>query len=152
MPVGGSEGAVRSQVGRVGLGRVAGCDSSGWGGCRQTARPAAAFREKICQKAYKPGSVPPCGFDGHSSGISVTENLVRPTRTARQKIVPVCGPYLVLLSAGFTVPFPLPGPRWALAPPFHPCLIPLPGHRRFAFCCTVRGIAPPGRYPAPHLP
>jgi hypothetical protein len=29
-------------------------------------------------------------------------------------------PYSVLLPVGFTVPFPLPGPRWALTPPFHP--------------------------------
>jgi len=30
-------------------------------------------------------------------------------------------PYSVLLPVGFTMPAPLPGPRWALAPPFHPC-------------------------------
>ncbi len=30
-------------------------------------------------------------------------------------------PYSVLLPVGFAVPVPLPGPRWALTPPFHPC-------------------------------
>ena len=31
-------------------------------------------------------------------------------------------PYSVLLPVGFTMPSPLPGPRWALTPPFHPYL------------------------------
>src|SRR6185437_5148687 len=30
-------------------------------------------------------------------------------------------PYLVLLPVGFAMPSPLPGPRCALAAPFHPC-------------------------------
>ncbi len=30
-------------------------------------------------------------------------------------------PYSVLLPVGFAMPSPLPGPRWALTPPFHPC-------------------------------
>ena len=32
-------------------------------------------------------------------------------------------PYLALPRMGFTVPSLLPVPRWALTPPFHPCLI-----------------------------
>ena len=71
-------------------------------------------------------------------------------------------PYSVLLPVGFTVPIPLPGSRWALAPPFHPCP---PSYRkplracragarqheggRFAFCGTFPGVTPAGRYPAP---
>ena len=43
----------------------------------------------------------------------------------------------------------LPDSRCALTAPFHPCLIPLRGHRRSAFCCTVRRLAPPRRYLAP---
>ena len=43
----------------------------------------------------------------------------------------------------------LPDSRCALTAPFHPCLIPLRGHRRFAFCCAVRRLAPPRRYLAP---
>ena len=35
---------------------------------------------------------------------------------------PACRPYLVLLPVGFAVPLPLPVARWALTPPFHPCL------------------------------
>lgn len=31
-------------------------------------------------------------------------------------------PYLVLLPVGFAMPVPLPVPRWALTPPFHPYL------------------------------
>ena len=70
--------------------------------------------------------------DGHSSGAPVTGRLARPTRTAARKHrlpasapqrprPPACRPYLVLLPVGFTVPFPLPGPRCALTAPFQPC-------------------------------
>jgi hypothetical protein len=61
-------------------------------------------------------------------------------------------PYLALLQVGFAVPpsvatgavrsyrtlSPLPAPRLPAA------------LRRFAFCCTFRGLAPPRRYLAPH--
>jgi|GEM_PF-4275922 len=54
-------------------------------------------------------------------------------------------PYLALLRMGFTVPGLLPVPRWALTPPFHPCLISrCASHRRFAFCCTFRRLTAPG--------
>src|SRR5262245_53083296 len=62
--------------------------------------------------------------DGHSSGTPVTRRLKQPTRAAGPD-----GPetevshrsYSVLLPVGFTVPFPLPETRCALAAPFHPC-------------------------------
>ena len=54
-------------------------------------------------------------------------------------------PYSVLLLVGFTVPSALPRPRCALTAPFHP----YPSTGRFAFCGTVPGVAPAGRYPAP---
>ena len=34
---------------------------------------------------------------------------------------PSCRPYSVLLPVWFAVPLLLPGARWALTPPFHPC-------------------------------
>ena len=37
---------------------------------------------------------------------------------------PPLAAYLALLQLGFTVPPSLPKTRWALTPPFHPCLIP----------------------------
>ena len=78
----------------------------------------------ICQTVCKPGSVPAGAGDGHSSGTSVAERLVRPTRAAAQKRAcrpkPARRPYLVLLPVGFTVPFQLPGTRCALTAPFHP--------------------------------
>src|SRR4029079_12074463 len=40
-------------------------------------------------------------------------------------------PYSALLPVGFTMPDPLPDPRWALTPPFHPYLR---GLRRKAVC------------------
>ena len=62
---------------------------------------------------------------------------------------PACRPYLVLLPVGFAVPLPLPVARWALTPPFHPCLAGLPLEngpaRRSVFCGTFPGVAPAGR-------
>ncbi len=40
----------------------------------------ASRQSKDCQTACKPGSVPPRGGDGHSSGTSVAGRLARPTR------------------------------------------------------------------------
>ena len=79
------------------------------------------LRQTVC----KPGSVSAGAEDGHSSGTSVAERLVRPTRAAARKpacrLKPARRPYLVLLPVGFTVPFQLPGTRCALTAPFHPC-------------------------------
>src|SRR5690606_36743239 len=58
-------------------------------------------------------------------------------------------PCLALHRVGFTLPALLPEARWALTPPFHPCLCPKSGHRRSALCGTFRRLAAPGRYPAP---
>ena len=46
---------------------------------------------------------------------------------------------------------PSPAARCALTAPFHPCLCPRKGHRRFAFCGTFRRRPKPtpGCYPAP---
>ncbi len=121
-------------------------------------RGAGCRFEGECQTVCKPGSVPaPRGAgDDHSSGMPVARHLTRPTRTAirKQTAAPedaACRPYLVLLQVGFAVPAALPRLRWALTPPFHPCRGPKPGWR-YAFCCTVPGVAPAGRYPAPLFP
>ena len=45
----------------------------------------------------------------------------------------------------------LPPTRCALTAPFHPCRS-REGLRRFALCCTFRGLAPPRRYLAPDPP
>jgi len=57
-------------------------------------------------------------------------------------------PYAVLLRMGFTLPPPLPGVRWALTPPFHPCPPTARRSGRFVFCGTLLGVTPTGRYPA----
>jgi hypothetical protein len=64
-----------------------------------------------------------------------------------------CRSYLVLLPVGFSLPPPLPAARCALTAPFHPCRPPgMPEtDRRCTFCGTFPGVAPAGRYPAPHL-
>ena len=88
-------------------------------------------------------------------GAPVAKRLLRPTRAARLEtglavLRPPRRPYSVLLPVGFAVPSLLPRTRCALTAPFHPYL-PLPGSfgGRFAFCCTVPGVAPAGNYPAP---
>src|SRR4030095_2222890 len=59
-------------------------------------------------------------------------------------------PYSVLLPVGFAMPSLLPRTRCALTAPFHPYLLsPCGERRRFAFCGTVPGVTPAGRYPAP---
>ncbi len=87
--------------------------------------------------------------DGHSSWAPVAGRLTQPTRATGLETGRVSPrrPYSVLLPVGFTVPVPLPVPRWALTPPFHP--YPRTGRGRFAFCGTFPGVAPAGRYPAP---
>jgi hypothetical protein len=116
------------------------------------------------QPACKPGSVWP-GFcprrDGHSSGTPVAGRLEQPTRATRptDEAPPAAREprahrsYSVLLPAGLAVPPTLPPARCALAAPFHPCPCARPCGRpdgRFAFCGALPGVAPAGRYPAPH--
>jgi hypothetical protein len=99
--------------------------------------------------------------DGHSSGTPVAGRLEQPTRATRptDEAPPAAREprahrsYSVLLPAGLAVPPTLPPARCALAAPFHP----YPSARpcgwpdgRFAFCGAFPGVAPAGRYPAPH--
>ena len=104
---------------------------------------------------------------GHSSGTSIAERLAQPTRaTGPEKTGTLASPrrpYSVLLPVGFAVPFPLPGPRWALTPPFHPYRVDLPRKavfrpivgeptittRRSVFCGTFPEVALAGSWPAP---
>jgi hypothetical protein len=105
------------------------------------------------ESAGKPGSV----VGNHSSGMHVAVHLERPTREraraarCRRKRTSVdLFPYLALLRAGFAVPRLLPDARCALTAPFHPCQRRAnPSLRRFAFCCTFRGLTPPRCYLAP---
>ena len=110
-------------------------------------------KTKRRESADKPGSV----VGNHSSGMHVAVHLKRPTREraraarCRPERTPVDSfPYLALLRAGFAVPRLLPDARCALTAPFHPCQPRAdPRLRRFAFCCTFRGLAPPRCYLAP---
>jgi hypothetical protein len=105
----------------------------GGGDSRHSVRRVGDFRGSPIEKrqmACKPGSVPGCPGDGHSSGTFVAERLARPTRTTTRKQV-IRHPYLVLLPVGLAVPRPLPCARCALTAPFHPCSSsPLSGLRR----------------------
>ena len=109
--------------------------------------------ERRWESADKPGSV----VSNHSSGMHVAVHLKQPTRKharaarCRPERTPTdLFPYLALLRAGFAVPSLLPATRCALTAPFHPYQPRAnPWLRRFAFCCTFRGLAPPRRYLAP---
>jgi hypothetical protein len=101
------------------------------------------------ESADKPGSVE----GNHPSGTRVAARLERPTRkpprAAGADPATRTLPYLALLQVGFAVP-----PNVATgAVRSYRTVSPLPAdlrrHRRFAFCCTVRGLAPPRRYLAP---
>ena len=52
---------------------------------KKRSRPLAPDSERKGQAACKPGSVPACAGDGHSSGTPVTGRLVRPTRAIARK-------------------------------------------------------------------
>src|SRR4029453_13951444 len=68
--------------------------------------------------------------DRHRSRAAVADGLERPTREsdgAGSAGDRPCGrpvpPHVAFLRVGFAVPDASPHPRWALTPPFHPCLI-----------------------------
>ena len=115
------------------------------------------------QPACKPGSVWP-GFCPDVTAIplgrpSPGASSNQPERQG-QRMRPRPRPrarahrsYSVLLPAGLAVPPTLPPARCALAAPFHPYPCARPCGRmdgRFAFCGAFPGVAPAGRYPAPH--
>ena len=135
----------QQESGHEGIIKTATCVTRAW-------RTGRCPRKKW-ESAGKPGSV----VGNHSSGMHVAVHLVRPTReraravrrrTERAPSGPF--PYLALLRAGFAVPRLLPSARCALTAPFHPCQRQANlSLRRFAFCCTFRGLAPPRCYLAP---
>ena len=72
------------------------------------------FRLVECKPVCKPSSV----LDNHLSSSAVAGRIKRPTlRHAGPAYCPMFG-----LASGWSlhVPFPLPGRRWSLTPPFHP--------------------------------
>src|SRR5215218_7972605 len=108
-----------------------------------------------CQPAYKPGFVGPGrepGRGGHSSGTAVASRLEQPTRTtgreaglARTPVVPIrsCSWWGLPCRPRYRV-------RGALLP--HPFTLAPTDPKtagRFAFCGTIPGVTPAGRYPAP---
>ena len=80
----------------------------------------------------------------HSSGISVTADLVRPTRKHRGQRLS----FPIWSCSGWGLPCRrmLPPARCALTAPFHPYPT---DAGRYLFCCTFRRLAPPRRYLAP---
>jgi hypothetical protein len=94
---------------------------------------------------YKPGPVGQPELPGRSflSECSRLQPLAAYPRRVHRGGPPLAA-YLALLQLGFTLPPALPRARWALTPPFHPCLIPrcLGGHRRCLFCGTFRHALP----------
>ena len=113
--------------------------------CSKKQKPAeAGFYVKQVKLTDKPGSV----VDSHSSRPAIAHWLKQPTRVQYGPYL--MNPYLALLRVEFTVPRTV--TRRAVRS--YRTLSPLPdptyvGHRRFALCCTGRGLAPPRRYLAP---
>ena len=104
-------------------------------------KPAeAGFYLKRSKLTDKPGSV----VDSHSSRPAIAHWLKQPTRVQYGPYL--MNPYLALLRVEFTVPRTV----TSRAVRSYRTLSPLPdpacaGHRRFALCCTGRGLLhPPG--------
>jgi hypothetical protein len=93
----------------------------------------------------KPGSVPAGAGGDHSSGTPVTRGLARPTRELGRATLdaPLFGlaPGGVFLAAGVAAD------AGELLPHLFTLTVAVP--RRSGLCGTFRGVAPPGRYPAP---
>ena len=95
----------------------------------------------------------PEGSGGHSSRAAVAGRLERPTRQSKGtgRALPSAElrrrllPYLVFLRMGFAVPAASPSRRWALTPPFHPCLI--RAARPSAVCSLWHFPGPCDRWP-----
>ena len=103
-----------------------------------------------CQTACKPGSVPPEGGDGHSSGPPIAGRFSRPTRTPRagKPCTRRCATSLFGLAPGGAC-HAVPVARSAVGS--YPTLSPLPRPKpgRFAFCGAIPRVTPGGRYPPP---
>jgi hypothetical protein len=96
------------------------------------------------ESADKPGSV----VGNHSSGTAVTGSLKRPTRKRHGQRH--CFPIWSCSRWGLPSRRMLPPARCALTAPFHPYRSKPGGpDRRYTFCCTFRGLAPPRSYLAP---
>ena len=108
--------------------------------------------KRRCQPACKPGSVGPkvfaFGRGGHSSGTVIADRLKQPTRTTgletglRERLSSLFGfaPGGVYRAVRIT----------ASAVRSYRTLSPLPWQAgRSAFCGTIPGVSPAGRYPAP---
>ncbi|SFT86599.1 hypothetical protein SAMN05192562_102599, partial [Kosakonia arachidis] len=113
-------------------------------GRRKAKTRRSGFLPEKLKLTDKPGSV----VDSHSSRPAIAHWLKQPTRVQYGPYL--VNPYLALLRVEFTVPRTV--ARRAVRS--YRTLSPLPdpacaGHRRFALCCTGRGLAPPRRYLAP---
>ena len=101
----------------------------------ESKNPAEAGFFKKLKLTDKPGSV----VDSHSSRPAIAHWLKQPTRVQYGPYL--VNPYLALLRVEFTVPRTV----TSRAVRSYRTLSPLPdpacaGHRRFALCCTGRGL------------
>lgn len=138
-----------------------------WESSTPVEKPVGArCRNRVGRQAWaacKPGSVRPGPHQRFASPrfrawMAIHLDPPSPTGSRdppgpRGEDLPMCDPYPILLPTGLAVPPPLPGARWALAPPFHPCH----GEPWRSVLCgafprhgaTVsHGTPPAGRYPA----
>jgi len=71
------------------------------------------------------------------------------TRRSGAAVLPPRLPYLALLQVGFAIAVAVATDAVRSYRTISPLPVPFPALRRFAFCCTFRGLAPPRRYLAP---
>ena len=123
-------------------------------GCKPNARPTApgAHNNRVSRK---PNSVGLLRGD-HLTGTRVSARLMATDPGVITRRVTPLPLYAVLLQVGFTEPAPSPGPlvrSYRTVSPLPAACRPLSrtAHARWrsALCCTFRGLAPPGSYPAP---
>ena len=110
---------------------------------RARRKAGAVGQRKEAESACKPGSV---RLAARQSFLSARRRRLAPATYPGTTRAALSFPYLVLLRVGFTVPYGVGPVRGALLPHRFTLTCALAGHRRFAFCCTGRRLAPPRRY------
>jgi hypothetical protein len=146
------------------------CHPKGGGPARCGAGPPSRISRPVSRVLY--GARRSLTRDGHSSGAPVARRFEQPTRTAGSghrswNTAAACAtPKFHAVPMRFCSRWGLPcrlrcrnrgallPHRFTLTAASAPYFLPLPGGgnaRRYAFCGTVPGVAPAGRYPAPHV-
>jgi len=108
-----------------------------WQGRRAESQPVSRVLSRTAIPLGRTSPHASSGLPGSTRG-----RALRPLSRSRL-------PYLALLQVGFAVPSSVTTDAVRSYRTVSPLPAPLPALRRFAFCCTFRGLAPPRCYLAP---